>query len=182
MTFAFNLKAAVLLLHWIFYTVVGLPSTPIPAQPINWISNEQTIALNLSPRSSSFAHGTCRIHLHERTIGPKYAVNIHLEVYDGSNTRIYNSGYPSTTWGGTMTIPSDQLPMGYKIDVYVDWVAHNDGAWKSWPLKIQVGEHLTNMDFRTTDKSKLPHCDVGRWIAPDPFDRYPPFVIPVGVA
>ncbi|KAF2790891.1 hypothetical protein K505DRAFT_364337 [Melanomma pulvis-pyrius CBS 109.77] len=179
MAFIFSLKAAVLLLHCIFYTTAALPSVPIPAQRIDRIAEEQTIAPNIiSPRSPSFEHGICRIHLFERTIGPKYAITLHLEVFDGSNTRVYDSGFPSTTWGGTITIRPDQLPMGYKIDVYADWVAHNEGSWKNWPLKIQVGEHLTNMDFRTTDKSRMPHCDVGRWIAPDPFDRYSPFMIP----
>lgn len=169
MKFNLNLRIAtvLVLLNWLFNTVASFPSSSILAPLRDSTPDEHNLAANLTTLDDGFAHGVCRIHMKEVTQGAdirKWPVYLGFDVYDGANTQVFHTpSYIKTSFGGTVTIPADQLPMRYHIEIYVGSGNSVTSWWLTWPLKIQIGEHLTNMDFYTTDRSKLPHCVVEGW-------------------
>jgi hypothetical protein len=158
---------SLVLLNWLFYIVSSFPTSPILAPLRDPTSDEDSLVANLTTLDDGFVHGVCRIHLKQVTRGGyihKWPVYLGFDVYDGANTEVFHTpSYIKTTFGGTVTIPADQLPMRYHIEIHVGSGNSVTGWWMNWPLKIQIGEHLTNMDFYTTDRSKLPHCVVEGW-------------------
>ncbi|KAF2654199.1 hypothetical protein K491DRAFT_679895 [Lophiostoma macrostomum CBS 122681] len=144
--------------------------TPIPATSMQSVVPPSPAPAPPPPPPSKFAGGKCRIHIREHiskanfgTTNRKDKVAVSPQVFDGSNKNVYDQQETETWWGNTVAIPADKLPMDYGIGVYFDWNEGADDDWKFWVISVQIGEHLTNMNYLNTDRSRMPYCEVGDW-------------------